>query len=379
MKVNYKKKLAIFTVCFIALLVLTAGLVAFVDPYFHYHKPFTQIFYYNLENERSQNYGIIRHFGYDAMITGTSMTENFNTSDFDEIFDAQSIKVPFAGAGYKEINDNIEVALRYNPNLTLVVRGLDMSHFFYDKDYERVDMGEYPTYLYDENIFTDVKYVYNKDMIFTKVMDMGKMAISPQVPAGMTSFDDYKNWMAEYTFGRNTLRPDGIVAPNYGEPVHMSELDREIVRGTINQNLTPLAKEYPDVTFYYFFTPYSVLWWENLVDDGTIYRQLEAEQMVIEELLKYDNIKLYSFNNFYDITTDLNNYKDSIHYGSWINRLMLYYMKSEKGLLTKDNYEDYLQDELSTYLNFDYDGLNEQEDYDNDYMPMILLDERGWD
>lgn len=190
---------------------------------------------------------------------------------------------------------------------------------------------------------------------------------------GITSFDDYSSWSARCVFGINTVCPEGIQIPDDAEPVHLSDADREMVLENIRQNVTSLAGEYPDVTFYYFFTPYSIAWWRNLVNSGGIYRQIEAERLVIEEILQYDNIKLYSFNNLTDITTDLNNYKDIMHYGEWINSLMLRYMKDERGLLTYDNYEAYLEEELSFYTGYDYEQLNDQEDYECDYYAAALL------
>lgn len=79
--------------------------VVYYDPYFHYHSP-NEKFYYNLKNERSQNDGIIRNFDYDAIITGTSMTENFKVSQANDLFNIKAIKVCFAGGTYREIDDN---------------------------------------------------------------------------------------------------------------------------------------------------------------------------------------------------------------------------------------------------------------------------------
>ena len=129
----------------------------------------------------------------------------------------------------------------------------------------------------------------------------------------------------------------------------------------------------PVRTFYYFFPPYSAVWWGKLLADGTIYRQHEAETIVIEQILPYSNIKLFSFNNLTDITTDINHYKDSLHYGSWINSLMLAYMHAGKCQLTYDNYKEYLEDELKYYLCFDYTSLNGQNDYKNDYDAETLI------
>ena len=101
---------------------------------------------------------------------------------------------------------------------------------------------------------------------------------------------------------------------------------------------------------------------------------------MIEQILPYSNIKLFSFNNLTDITTDINHYKDSLHYGSWINSLMLVYMHAGKCQLTYDNYKEYLEEELDFYLSFDYTSLNGQEDYINDYYAETLIMEtiRDW-
>ena len=86
----------------VILLIGLGGVIAIIDPFFHYHAPLA-IMEYPLRNERYQNDGIVKHFQYDAIITGSSMTQNFKTSEFDELFGVTSIKVPFSGGSYKEL------------------------------------------------------------------------------------------------------------------------------------------------------------------------------------------------------------------------------------------------------------------------------------
>jgi hypothetical protein len=364
----------------IGYLILVLGALTFIgilvikiDPFFHYHKPDTDTYYYTLNNERSQNDGIVKHFDYDALITGTSMTENFKTSEMDEIFGTKSIKVPFSGGWYKEINDNVAVALTHNPHLKTIIRSLDLNYLMLDKDSVRSDLGEYPTYLYDDNIFNDTKYIFNRSIVFERAFSMFSRHFIQNYPSGITSFDEYSNWMAYHKFGIDTVCPDGVMQSKISEPIHISDDEREIVLGNIEQNVVSLAALYPDVTFYYFLPPYSIVWWQSKVSDGTIYKQIEAERLIIEELLKYDNIHLYSFNTLTDITTDLNNYRDTIHYGSWLNSLMLRYMKDGKCLLTKDNYEDYLNEELLFYTTYDYSQISSQIDYEDDYYAEAMI------
>lgn len=373
MKGNAKTLVAVHMAAVICALVVVGWHVVHIDPFFHYHKPYTEIYFYRLNNERSQNDGITKNFEYDALITGTSMTENFKTSELDEIFGVSSVKVPFSGGSYKEINDNLVTALDYHPDLKMIVRGLDMYSFFDEADRMREDLGSYPTYLYDKNIWNDVQYIFNRDVIFNRVYPMESVRQKEGFVPGVASFDQYSYWMTAYHFGIGTACPEGVSMQEAEEAVHLTEEEKERIHENIDQNVTSLARNYPNVDFYYFFTPYSILWWQALVTDGNIYRQIEAEQLVIEDILACNNIKLYSFNNRTDITTDLNNYRDTIHYGSWINSLMLRWMRDGKYQLTKENYKEYLEQELSFYTTFDYGQLNGQEDYVNDYYAEALL------
>ena len=352
-----------------------AGFVYKVDPYFHYHKPDLQKYFYSLDNQRSQNDGISKHFDYNALITGTSMTENFKTSEFDEIFDVNSIKVSYSGGSYKEMNDNLIIAFKNNPELKTVVRCLDYGRLLDDKDCMRTDLGKYPTYLYDENPFNDVFYLFNKDVIFSRAYKMERDAKSDGFEPGITTFDAYSRWQDNYTFGVKTVLPDGVTYNKSDKVVHLTDDDRKNIYENITQNVTSLADEYPEATFYYFFSPYSAAWWIQYLNDGTAYKWFEAEQYAIELILEHENIKLFSFNNRTDITTNLNNYKDAPHYGEWINSFMLRAMHDGKYILTKDNYKDYLEKEEKYYTTFDYESLARQEDYECDFYAAALMNE----
>lgn len=349
------------------------NLVYKIDPYFHYHRPETETYFYTIDSQRSQNDGISKHFDYDALITGTSMTENFKTSEMDELFGCHSIKVPYSGGSYKEINDNLMVALKNNPNLKTIVRCLDMGMFLDEKDRMRHDLGTYPTYLYDDNPFNDIKYLFNKDVVFGRAYQMALENDDENFVPGITSFDDYSRWQYSYAFGIDKVCPDGLVVDASEEIVHLTDKEKEGIKQNIIQNVTSLADKYPDVDFHYFFSPYSVVWWSDLATKGTCYRQLEAERYIIELILNHDNIHLYSFNNRTDITTDINHYKDATHYGQWINSMILKWIYDGKYLLTKENYLDYLEQEYSFYTTFDYASINGQQDYESDFYAAALL------
>ena len=69
----------------IGTLIILGAITVIVDPYFHYHKPLTSLEYpLRSERQRYINDGILKNFDYNAIIVGSSMTENFKSSQLDE-------------------------------------------------------------------------------------------------------------------------------------------------------------------------------------------------------------------------------------------------------------------------------------------------------
>ncbi|MCH4191034.1 MAG: hypothetical protein LKF52_01915 [Butyrivibrio sp.] len=334
-------------------LILMAGMVAWLDPFFHYHAPLRG-FYYTLDNERSQNNGITRHFDYDSIITGTSMTENFKTSEFDRLFDADAVKVCYSGAMYKEINDNVRTGFA-DHKIRYVLRCIDDSYLITDKDASRTDLGSYPTYLYNKSIWDDTRYLLNRDVIFGYCIPMLAKRIQGDA-GGMTSFDEYANWMDGVTFGRQAALSGISELTDQRKQLPLSDADAAREKANIEQNVTSLAAEHPETTFYYYFPPYSVALWGSLYSDGTAQQQIEEEKIAIELMLRYDNIRIFSFSTDTDITMNLDNYRDARHYGEWINSEILRRMAAGENQLTQDNYTEYLQQLSEIYLNYDYVG-----------------------
>ncbi len=359
------KKSKKWIICFISVVVIVLATIicldAYVDPFFQYHKPYTDKYFYSLSNQRSQNPGIIKKFDYDAIITGTSMTENFKTSEMNQLFNTKAIKVPFDGGTFKEINDAIKLAIQKNPKVKIVVRSIDETMIIQEKNAIRTDLGTYPTYLYDENKINDIKYLLNRDVFWGRTYPMLLDTTGEDFNTGITTFDEYSNCMYAYPdFGVDIVCPDGVIAPNSAKQELLTAELKTMIMENIKQNVTSLASENPDITFFYFLTPYSAIYWRDLLNNGLLYRQVEAERIAIEEMLKCSNIKLYSFNTQYNITANIDNYRDSAHYGEWVNSYILQCMKEDKCRITKDNYEEYLDEELNFYMNFDYESLNKQ-------------------
>lgn len=339
----------------IVVLCAFASTTIYIDPFFHYHKPIESMGYPLLrDNERYQNDGILRHFDYDAIIIGTSMTENFKASECNALFDVTAVKVPLAGGLYKEINDNIERALGYNENVKIVIRSMDNPCLLDDKDATN-DSYDYADYLTNQYIFDDVSYVLNKEVLAydRTVLDYNLQGKTT------TSFDDYANWMADYEdwFGEFYV----VQTYTLGEPATvertLSPEETITIQENIRQNVTQIAWEHPEVTFYVFIPPYSLGYWDELHNNGEINYMIDAQEVAIEEIVQCPNIKLFSFDNNFELVCNWDNYTDQAHYGEWVNTQILQWMSKDEYLLTQDNYEEYLDEIREFYNSYDYSQI----------------------
>ena len=330
---------------------LTAFLILWIfDPYFHFHRPFSFVSY-RLYDERYINDGISRHFDYDAIVTGTSMAQNFKKSEMDELFGTNAVKETFSGAGYKEISQNLERALKRNKNLKTVIWTMDANAMIRDKDFQGYD--EYPTYLYDDNPFNDVSYIFNKTVWYHGVLQNMVMTLTGQ-PS--TTFDEYSSWDKETGYEHVMESYDRWEQKAETAP-GLTEADVEMVTANIQQNFVDLVNRYPDTTFYIFYTPYSICWWDFMNQEGMINYYFEAELIVTRLLLECPNVRLYNFNDKYDIITNLDNYRDKEHYGAHVNSMILQWLSTGDGLVTKDNYLELFEKEKEYYLNYDYESI----------------------
>lgn len=350
------KKWCIATLGIITFILLAIGIFTFIiDPYFHYHQPLDALEYpLSSERQRYINDGILRNFEYDAMIIGSSMTENFKSSQLDELFHTRSIKVPNSGTTYRETKDNIETAIRNQKNLRMVVMSADLLRLYDDKDLLRTDLGEYPTYLYDDNYFNDVNYLLNKDTVLNDIGKVFRHTLSGQTT---TTFDEYSHTAPNFVYSKATVDA-GYTRLEKTEPnPEAMQFQASFIEDNVTQNIVNLAQANPNIDFYIFFPPYSIYFWDDMNQRGLVDWQFDNVEYAAKLMLQCDNIQLFSFYDRYDITCNVDNYKDTMHYSEAINEMILESMTSTEQLLTVDNYQEHFDAVRDFYTSYDYEGL----------------------
>lgn len=351
---NAKKWSITFIIIYSLLLFVIGGAVIIVDPYFHYHKPLDGMFY-AFDREEYINDGITKNFSYDGIITGSSTSLGFKPSEAESIFSQNFIRVSYPGEAYRKMNENLVSAFSHNPELQTVIWGVDTMYFISDKDY--LNYEEYPDYLYDENIFNDTNYIFNKEIILDDFVPSiiktlkGIPSNTLDSTAGYAIGNRESVLRAHERPAREDQTPDPLETAEYFS----------MLQDNLHSNIITVISDHPDTTFYIFFPPYSICWWDGFHQLGPeiLLRRIDMEQYVIEELIEYDNVKLFSFFDDYDLICNLDNYTDDVHYSQSVCNYILISMKNGQHRLTKDSYEEYLQNIKEFYVNYNYDRIYE--------------------
>ncbi|WP_029232784.1 hypothetical protein [Butyrivibrio sp. VCB2006] len=349
---KYRRLFISFWAILLAAFVLVGGVVVYVDPFFHYHKPIPG-FPYVVDNQLSQNPGMARNMNYDSCIIGSSMTVNFDTDDFKELMGLDTLKLSCSGAYPRDdynmlsiVFDQTSYARKSNP-VEAVFFAIDIPVMAADIDtvkYER------PEYLYDNNIFNDVKYVLNKDVIMQYIF-------RPIVQRQGTDLSEaYFSWWTPDYYNIQW------VMHTYEEPEKVEEelpadAMLEATKENLEENILPFVEEHPETQFYFFFPPYSILYWHNVIQENSLEATFVQYSYVAYRLLQYGNVHLFYFQNMGEVT-DLNNYADYSHYKREINRYMVEcFASGEHQVFTSEQMQMELDKMRGIINEFDFEDL----------------------
>ncbi len=319
-----------------------------IDPFFHYGigLPFMQ---YPLNDERYVNDGIQRHYDYEIMITGTSESCNFNPSYFEELSGKKTIKTVYVGSTFHDLCGSIQNAIDHNPNLSTVICSFDISLINYDA-YEE-SFSDPRTYLSDNNSFNDINYLLNKDVFLRSVNAINYTRAGNTTP----SMDEYSRFDTYLSSGKEAVFSRYDRAELIDEtPVFFGDEERSTISQNLTVNFIKLANNNPDVEFILYIPPYSYLYWDGLIRTNQLSFTIEVEKYAASVLFEAENIKLFGFDDIVEID-DLAYYVDFIHYTGEVCDQMTECIFSDKGRLTKENYQEYFDKMEIQYSNYDYD------------------------
>lgn len=285
--------------------------------------------------QRYQNPGLARNFPYDTIILGTSMTENFRPAYVNRKLGVRTLKLSISGSTAREQALIARVAIRTG-KVKRVLWGLDYFSIRGEAHRVREDFGPFPYYLYDDNPWNDLSYLFNystsRDTLKVALLNLFKRK-------GSQDLELLNNWNADFKFGKAAVWSDWhakMADPSYLKP---EEYALSNLKANLDQNIISLARSHPNLRFDIFFPPASVLMHRFFLERSreVFLNEAAAKQYLFDQIGSLPNVRIYDFQTEKAITHNLESYKDMVHYGQEINDLIIDRIASESDQVTSNN------------------------------------------
>lgn len=290
--------------------------VALVDPFEVYHKATAFIPPITNGTQNYSNAGIAKNYEYDSIVIGSSMTENFTPSQLDRLFGGQFVKLPINGGSPFNHKQMMDLAFSSH-DVRRVLYGMDIEALTYFYTSPKCEM---PDYLYDNNLFNDVSYWFNKSVLSQYI----PQCLSTLGQTDPDQRDTMYTWGDLYTYGRDAALAGVSISSSPVEQMPVSspaELSQQSLLN-VEHNILPYIQNHPDTQFIFFYPPYSLAQWYQFYAVGSLDYHLEQKEALTAILLTYPNVEIYDFQARTEWILDLNHYIDAKHYGADINTAM---------------------------------------------------------
>ncbi|MDT3428910.1 hypothetical protein J2Z22_004505 [Paenibacillus forsythiae] len=328
-----RQAMGYFVLFTLILAVLMALFIIIVDPLQFYHRAtwYSPVF---SKQERYQNPGLAKNFDYDTIIIGTSMTENFLPSEVSQSLGGKAMKLSIEGSTAEEHYKIAKLALKTG-KVKKVLWGLD---YFSLKNNTEEEQQTFPHYLYDDKLWNDYKYIFN-----SSVYAQFAISIKDMLQGKTNDLEHLNNWNDESTFSKERTAKSYYDHSASEVYFGMNEEDIPVLQQRFNTYVGQLLADYPDVQFYFYYPPYSVMRqaaWYN-TNPKRFNNQLEMRKWMFQQINKHPNAMLYDFQSEADWTFNLDLYKDISHHSGAVNsRIVRSIGKNDaKYRVTEDNVE----------------------------------------
>lgn len=324
----YKKGIILTLLSVVASLLLIALFSWIIDPYQVFRNHWYQSPTYSPQM-RIQAPGLIRAFiverdDYDTVIIGASLTQNFSPTRVTQALSGEkALQLGLSGGSPREQNHVLEQALK-TQKIKKVLIGI---HAFYlNNNVDRLGREDFPAYLYSG---FPAQYLLSLHTIKqAALLLLQRTNWKKDVDEVVNWTESQKNVFKSFNSNRNLEQlaaqlekarrksPAATMEPHTGKFL------------SIDKYILDVARKNPSVTFYCILPPYSTLNYA-LMDKKRMHALLSMEQYLIEKSYELKNLRVYCFQDQFQITDNLANYRDLEHFSEQVSNFLL--KKLEQG------------------------------------------------
>lgn len=336
-----------------------------IDPLQFYRKSsfYTPDFY---DQQRYQAPGIAKNYNYSLAFVGTSMSENFSLKEVSDETGKSAVRLTMSGSSAYEQKLILDLALSSNPALDTVIWDINYSSLSGNADAVRDRDAVFPMYLYDQNMFNDFRYLL--DPLVTqrtaKQILRGARYSQPDADEALENLNRWANWSS---FSKE------ITLQSFNSSVERGEFQAfeyvkedyklEKLKSNVDKNIFSAALANPNISFKYYFPPFSILEIISFKMNGTFDNFIRIRDYIFQNYSHYDNIEIFDFQAS-DFILELENYKDRAHHIPQMNSRMLRYMLGGEPVSPEAFAEnqkkiiDLCDEYFSRYSSDGYDGVS---------------------
>ncbi|MBQ2901190.1 MAG: hypothetical protein IJE49_05025 [Agathobacter sp.] len=329
MNKKIKKWIVSFVGIVLSIMLILSTIAYSIDPFFQFR---TKDDSYMLSGWFVSS-GLIKNYDYDMLILGSSMTQNFDMDVIREELKVNPLHIGLGGINSREIGELIGLAYETG-NAEKFFVGVDMSIFTTDTNESRI-----PSYLLKDDMLSKFRYLLSYEVWFRYIpVDIAFMmldGLGVELPIKFEyskSIDKLEDWSLDYSFGEE------IVLANYiGGKYAVSNVNTDDLYSRMVKNIDNFIAnfDFEKGEHVFFFPPYSSLYWCNAQEQGYFDMYMQAKEYFVNNVSEYD-VKVYDF-QYAELTTNLDNYRDTSHYSSEVNDWMVKCFASQEYIVTKEN------------------------------------------
>ena len=328
-----KNKWMILVIVNMLILLLICSLAAYiVDPFFQYRVKDNQY----LVNTGYCSPGLIKKYDYDTILIGSSMVQNFDMELFRKELNCKPLHVGVAGMYDEDLIEYIKLANNVG-KADAYYLCIDISRFALETEKNSVD------YLMKNDLLSKMRYSISYESLL-RFMPID-IALSVYKKMGYTlpesfeyriSIDKLGYYAHQIVYGEDVVINNWKTGTDAVAPVDTTNLYNRLVEG-IDNFLKQV--DFSKGQYYFFFPPYSSLFWYDAQNQGYMKQYLDAEKYFVKKVSE-KGATVFQFQAD-DLTTDLNNYKDTTHYSAEINDWMTDCFAKKEDIVNINNFDSY--------------------------------------
>ncbi len=336
----YRKYLSVFFSVFAVLSVILVAVNWWIDPLQFYRRAAYPP--YLSGQKRFQNPGLAKHYDYNAVVIGTSLSENFRAKLIKEKLGFDSINFSMQGASAHEQSLMLQLALQTG-KVKNVVWDVQYEYLRGDPKWVANYDGTFPYYFYDNNPFNEIhNYLLNIDTTKSSLKILLKRI-------GLHTYQSQDlemlyTWDTKKKFGKASVRKAWeratILRPALRK--QSSEFALANLNANFDIHFLSLIKKHPEVTFYLYFPPFTPGYYVNLIAVSPVIfeNMLENKKYIFSQVRDLKNVEIYDFQTLPGMILNVENFCDAMHFNPAVSEYIIDSMAARRHLAVSTDAEE---------------------------------------